>query len=160
MFKKIKWFLYYRNIIHKNKMLLYKTHNIKIDWVNRLYKTYTFTYEDLEEIKVYGNNYVNMLLEKDKSKIENTFIDLKILQFVALIELEKLNDRQIGLAFRFKYFDTAKIFNIFIWMSFMCLLIIGLYLFDLGLKSIYIGSISTLLLFLISKLFKVNRIQD
>lgn len=159
MFKKIKWFLFYRSVIHKNRLLLLNNHNIKIDWVNRMYKTYTFTKEDLEEIKIYGNNYVNTLLEKDKIKIENTFLDLKIHQFVALIELEKLNDRQIGFAFRYRYFDTAKIFNVFIWSVILLLLIFGFYLVDLGLKSLYFGSITTLIIFLVSRLFRINRVE-
>ena len=160
MFKKIKWFLYYRNIIRKNRMLLYTNHNIKIDWVDRMYKTYTFTEDDLEQIKVYGNNYVNTLLEKDKVKLENTFLDLKIHQFVALIELEKLNDRQIGFAFRYRYFDTAKIINILIWLSVLILSTLGYYFVDLGLKSIYFGFITTLVIFLLSRLFRINRVED
>ena len=105
------------NIIFKNKQLLYINHNLKLDWVYRLYKTYTLSDDDLEEIKVYGGRYINNLIEKDKIKIENTLLDLGIAELVALIELEKLNDRQIGLAFRYKYFDTAKIASILLWSS-------------------------------------------
>ena len=160
MFKKIRWFLFYRNTIHKNRQLLYNTHNLKIDWVNRLYKTYSFTKEDLEEIKIYGNSYVNSLLERDKSKIENTLIDLNIHQFVALMEIERLNDSQIGIAFRYRYFDTAKIFNIFIWSLLFLIITYGLYLSNLGFNSIYFGLISTLVIFSISRLFNIKRIEN
>lgn len=158
MFKKIKWFLYYRDIIHKNKLLLYTKHNIKIDWVDRMYKTYTLSPDDIEQIKIYGNSYINTLLNKDKVKIENTFVDLKIHELIALIELERLNETQIGFAFRYRYFDTANLFKIFIWSSFYILSTIGFYIFDLGLKSLYLGLIATLLLILISRIFRINRI--
>ena len=68
MFKRIKWYFIYRKTLYKNKELLYNDHNIRIDWVNRMYKTYTLTDEDLDEIKVYGVSYLNNLIEKDKLK--------------------------------------------------------------------------------------------
>jgi len=160
MFNKIRWFLFYRKIIRKNRLLLYNNHNIKIDWVNRMYKTYTFTEKDLDEIKVYGDSYINVLLDKDKSKLENTLIDLKILQFVALIEMTKLNDKQIGMAFRYKYFDTAKIANLFIWFIILFTIIYFFYIIKFGLNSIYFGLISTFVLYVITRLFKVSRTEN
>lgn len=159
MFKKLKWFFIYRKILKSNRELLFNKHNLKFDWVYRLYKTYTLTDDDLEEIKVYGGRYINNLIEKDKTKIENTLLELGIAELVALIELEKLNERQIGLAFRYKYFDTAKISSISLWVLFTILTTLSFYLVNYEIKSIYFGLITSLVIYLLSRLFKVSRID-
>lgn len=158
MFKKLKWFFLYRKILNNNKQLLYNNHNLKVDWVYRLYKTYTLTDEDLEEIKLYGGSYVNNLIEKDKMRIEKTLIELGVAELIALIELEKLNDRQIGLAFRYKYFDTAKIASILMWLSITILTTFTFFMVNFEIKSIYFGLIASLVIYLVSRIFKISRI--
>lgn len=157
MFKKIRWFFFYRKIIHDNKELLFRKHGIKIDWVNRLYKTYILTEDDLNDIKSYGTNIIDRLLEKDQSKIEETLIDLKIHQFVGLMEIEPLNKEQIGIAFRFKHFNTARIANISIWLLISILSVSLSYLLNPDIKSILIGLIIVLIIYLFSRLFVVDR---
>lgn len=159
MFKRISWYLFYRKTILKNKDLLYNNHNVKIDWVNRLYKTYSLSDEELEDIKLYGNVFLNNLIEKDNKKLEKTLFDLGIQELVALIELEQLNDRQIGVAFRFKYIDTAKIANILLWSLITILITLTFYLINYQIRFIYFGLISSLVIYLISRLFKLNRIE-
>lgn len=159
MFKKLKWFFIYRKILKNNRELLFNKHNLKFDWVYRLYKTYTLSDDDLEEIKVYGGRYINNLIERDKTKIENTLLELGIAELVALIELEKLNDRQIGLAFRYKYFDTAKIASISLWILFTILITFTFYLINYEIKTIYFGLITSLIIYLLSRLFKVGRLD-
>jgi len=157
MFKKLRWFLFYRNTIRRNKFLFLKEHGIRIDWVNRLYKTYNLTEKDLEEINLYGVTYIDKLLEKDRAKIEETLLDLKIHQFVGLMEIEPLNPKQIGVAFRFKHFDTAKITNITIWIL-LALVSMGMaFLIKPVYISLIIGLLSVFGLYLISRLFVVNR---
>ena len=159
MFKKLKWFFIYRKILKNNRELLFNKHNLKFDWVYRLYKTYTLSDDDLEEIKVYGGRYINNLIERDKTKIENTLLELGIAELVALIELEKLNDRQIGLAFRYKYFDTAKIASVSLWILFTILITFTFYLINYEIKTIYFGLITSLMIYLLSRLFKVGRLD-
>lgn len=159
MFKKLKWFFIYRKILKNNRELLFNKHNLKFDWVYRLYKTYTLSDDDLEEIKVYGGRYINNLIERDKTKIENTLLELGIAELVALIELEKLNDRQIGLAFRYKYFDTAKIASISLWVLFTILITLTFFLINYEIKTIYFGLITSLIIYLLSRLFKVGRLD-
>ena len=158
MFKKLRWFLFYRKIIRKNKNLLLKQHGINIDWVNRMYKTYTLTDNDLEQIGSYGVTYLDQVLEKDKSKIEETLLDLKLHQFVGLMEVEQLNDKQIGIAFRFKYFDTAKIANISIWVLLSLVFMLISYLLSPVLLSPIIGLLIIFSIYLLSRLFVVNRV--
>jgi hypothetical protein len=158
MFKKLRWFFFYRKTIHKNKQLLLRNHGIRIDWVNRMYKTYTLTDDDIQEIKSFGVKYLDTLLEKDRAKIEETLLSLKIHQFVGLMEVEPLNERQIGIAFRFKYFDTAKIANISIWSLLATLSVIMSYLISPGYSAPIIGLITVFILYLVSRLFVINRV--
>lgn len=158
MLKKLRWFLYYRRTIRQNKHLLLKNHSIRIDWVNRMYKTYTLTDDDIQEMKSYGSQYLDNLLEKDRAKIEETLLDLKIHQFVGLMEVEPLNERQIGIAFRFKHFDTAKIARLSIW-GLLTLVSIGMgYLIAPGYKGPIFGLSAVFLLYLVSRLFVINRV--
>ena len=158
MFNKIRWYFFYKKTIKKNKKLLYDKHGIKIDWVNRMYKTLTLTDDDLLQIKTYGTTYLNEILEKDKSKIENTFLELKILQFVGLMEIEQLNERQIGIAFRYKYFDTAKITSISIWTLVVLLSSALYYLYNMNYMSLLYGGLIGIGIFVLSRIFKVGRI--
>jgi hypothetical protein len=158
MFRKIRWFLFYRRTIRKNKVDLLRKHGIRIDWVNRMYKTYTLTDDDLDEIKAYGPTYVDKLLERDRAKIEETLLELKIHQFVGLMEVELLNERQIGVAFRFKHFDTAKIANVSIWTLLSLVFMTIGYLIFPGYKSPLIGLLAVFVIYLISRLFVVNRV--
>lgn len=157
MFKKLKWFFIYKKTLKNNKDLLYNKHNLKFDWVYRLYKTYTLSDSDLEEIKMYGGRYINNLIEKDKIKIEKTLLELGIAELVALIELEKLNERQIGLAFRYKYFDTAKVASFLIWTLITTLITSTVYLINYEIKTIYFGLIVSLVIYLVSRIFRISR---
>lgn len=159
MFKKIKWFLFYRKTIRKNRILLYQKNGLKIDWVNRMYKTFTLSDDDIEQIKLYGNSYVKTLIEKEQVKIENTLIELGLGELVALIELEQLNEKQIGMAFRFKFFDTAKISSILLWFFITLVITISVFLINYEIKSIYYGLITTLCIYVISRFFRIKRID-
>jgi len=123
-----------------------------------MYKTYTLTDDDLQEIKSFGIKYLDNLLEKDRAKIEETLLSLKIHQFVGLMEVEPLNEKQIGIAFRFKHFDTAKIANISIW-GLLSLVSVGMsYLISPGYTGPIIGLLIVFVLYLLSRLFVINRI--
>lgn len=159
MFKKIKWFLFYRKTIRKNRILLYQKNGLKIDWVNRMYKTFTLSDDDIEQIKIYGNSYVKTIIEKEQVKIENTLIELGLGELVALIELEQLNEKQIGMAFRFKFFDTAKISSILLWFLITLIITLGAFLINYEIKSIYYGLITTLCIYVISRFFRIKRID-
>ena len=101
--------------------------------------------------------YVNSLIERDKAKIESTLINLNIHELVALIELHKLNEKQLGVAFRYKYFDTAIITNWLIWLFTMLSITYTFYLLNFEFKSIYFGLISTFVIYLLTRLLKISR---
>jgi len=116
MFKKLKYLFIYIKLLNKNRELLKIEHNISIDWVYRMYKTYTIQDDDLENIKILGIKYFNDLLKKEINKIDQTFIKIGLSELSGLMEVVELNDNQVGMAFRFKFLNTAKIFGRLIWL--------------------------------------------
>ena len=150
MFKKFKKLFLYIRIIKQNRELLKQKHDLNIDWVWRLYTTYTIPDSELDSIKDYGSKYLDQLIQKEVHRIDETFMKIQLSEYVGFMEAVELSNRDIGLAFRFKYIDTAKILKSMIW--FLLLVIcsgIG-YLFGSYLGMI-IGVISWLILFVIGK---------
>ena len=151
MFKKLRLFFIYIRILKKNRDLLKQKHGINIDWVWRMYKTYTIPANEIENVKDYGFTYVNTLVQKEMVQIDQTFISIGLSEFIGLMEAVNLTEREIGLAFRFKFLDTARIFKRFVWILITLLFgglgfIIGSYI------GIGIGLISVLVLYLITRI--------
>lgn len=116
MFKKLRLLFIYIKILNKHRDLLKQKHNISIDWVWRMYKTYVISLDDVENVKDYGFKYVNELLKKEMVKIDTTFMSIGLSELVGLMEAVDISQREIGLAFRFKYIDTAKLASRFFWL--------------------------------------------
>ena len=151
MFKKLRLLLIYIRILKKNRELLKQKHGINIDWVWRMYKTYTIPVEEVETVKDYGVSYVNTLVQKEMAQIDQTFISIGLSEFVGLMEAVTLTEREIGLAFRFKFLDTAKIFKRFVWT--LIILILGGFGFILhSFIGMGVGLITALLLYVITRI--------
>jgi len=116
MFKKIRLLLIYIKILNKNKEDLKIEHGLSVDWVYRMYKTYTIPQDELNDIKTFGFKYFDTMIKKEISKIDKTFIKLGLSELCGLMEVKELNDRQVGIAFRFKYLNTSKIFSRLVWL--------------------------------------------
>jgi len=152
MFKKLKLLLIYIRILRKNEELLKQQHNISIDWVWRMYKTYVIPADEVDNVNEYGFKYVNTLVQKEMSRIDKTFIQIGLTEFVGLMEAVPLSEREIGLAFRFKHLDTSKMFNKFIW-SFITLIFGGLGFLIGSFLGLGIGLILVFVLYLITRIF-------
>lgn len=151
MFKNLKLLLIYIRILKMNRELLRLEHGISIDWVWRMYKTYVIPIDEMDHVKEYGFKYVNQLVQKDMIKIDNTFIKIGLSEYVGLMEAIDLSDREIGLAFRFKYLDTTKIFNRFVWMSlYLVSSLLGLYFFSY--IGIAFGLLAIFVIYLITRI--------
>lgn len=118
MTKNLKNFFIYRKIIKQNKKDLKKLHGISIDWVCRLYKTYNIPTEENEAIKNLGSTYLDNLLKSEIKNVDEYFISIGLSELVGLMEVVELNDIQVGIAFRYKYLNTAKIVSNSIWSLF------------------------------------------
>ena len=151
MFKKLKLLLIYIRILKKNREMLKLQHGISIDWVWRMYKTYTIPIDEVETVKDYGLKYVNQLIQKEITKIDLTFLRIGLSEYIGLMEVIDLTEREIGLAFRFKYLDTARMFKRFIWT--LIILIGGGLGFLIGtFIGLGIGLASVLVLYIISRI--------
>ena len=152
MFKKLKLLFLYIKILNKNKQILKTNHNISIDWVYRMYKTYNITEKNLEDIKTFGDKYFTNIIKKEISDIEGTFINIGLNELVTVLEVVELNEKQIGMAFKFKFLNTTKLFGRLLW-SFLYT-ISGLFGFLLsGYIGLGIGLLSILILYLITRIF-------
>lgn len=150
MFKNLKRLFLYRKIIKQNKELLKQKHDLNIDWVWRLYTTYTIPDIELDTIKGYGSKYLDKLIQKEVHRIDETFMKIQLSEYVGFMEAVELSDRDIGLAFRFKYIDTAKTLKNIIWSILLIIgsgigFLIGSYI------GIAIGVVSWLILLIIGK---------
>lgn len=116
MFRKIKLLFLYIKILKENKENLKIEHGISIDWVYRMYKTYTISPDELDNIKSFGFKYLDTLIKKDISDVDKYFMKLGLSELCGLMEVKELNSNQIGIAFRFKYLDTFKIFKRLFWL--------------------------------------------
>lgn len=151
--KKLREFLFYKRTIEKNKTRLKRQHDLDIDWVYRLYKVYTFSTEDSENIKLYGEKYAETIIKNELKKIDQTIIDLKLYEFIGLYEIKTFPDiKSVGLVFGFKGFNTAKWASFLLWVSALLAFLVGggLILSKIGLL---IGGGAWLLTFLITRLF-------
>lgn len=115
MFKKIRLLILYINILKNNREKLKIEHGLHIDWVYRMYKTYTVPSNELDNIKIFGFKYFDNLIKKEISNIDKDFIRLGLSELCGIMEVKELNNNQVGIAFRFKYLDTAKIFKRIFW---------------------------------------------
>ena len=121
-----------------------------------MYKTKTFTDIELKEIQTYGVQYINTLVEKEKTLLENTFVSIGLQELVALIELKKLNNKQLGMAFRCVYFNTPLIANIIIWSIMSSISILSFLSMGFDNKSYLYGLISTLVIYVLYRVVKDN----
>ena len=152
MFKNLRLLLIYIRILKKNREMLKLQHGISIDWIWRMYKTYIIPPDEVDNVKDYGFRYVNQLVQKEMIKIDNTFIKIGLSEYVGLMEAVDLTEREIGLAFRFKYLDTAKMFNRFIWML-LYLIGGGIGFYFSSFIGLGIGLVSVFVLYLITRIF-------
>jgi hypothetical protein len=151
MFTNIKKFFIYKSLLKKNKELLKINHNIDIDLAWRMYKTYNISEDELEKIKVYGFKHVDSLIKNELRHIDETLTRIKISEFVVIMEAIELNSKQIGLAFRFKYFNTANLLKNILWIIFT-LFVSSILFILLSYLGIIIGLFSCFILYLFSKL--------
>lgn len=154
--RKIKDFLFYRKIIKKNIKLLNKKHDLKKDWVYRLYKLYTFNEEDQTNIKIYGEKYVETIIKKEIKKIDETIVNLKLYDLIGIYEYIPFpENKSVGILLGFKEFNTAKIASRIIWSILLSLLLVfGYILYPVNYIGLLYGGASWLITYIIAMILK------
>lgn len=154
---KLRDFLFYKKTINKNIIRLNEDHGLSKDWVYRLHKVYTFTKEDIDNVKVYGERYVETIIKKEISKIDKTIIGLKLYDLIGVLEYKTFpNLRSVGMLFGFKPFDTAKVASKLLWSTILAILGIGGFLL-FSFKGLIYGSLIWLATFIITRIFILFR---
>jgi hypothetical protein len=127
MIKKIKNFIFYKNLISKHKMELETRFNIKIDWIYRLYTIYSLNNKDYKTYKEYNYDPNLDLLEAGAKKfLKEVDVFLKTIKLTELYGLrgyEKIDDNNIKIIIGFKEFDTLKYANIAV--SLLIIILLG-----------------------------------
>jgi len=132
--KKILHLIRYIRLFKKNKQFLSDSRikGIQYDWIYRLYTVLNLPFEDKENIKRYGHEYVdNMVREHIKTMNEYLF-ELGILEYVELdteniIQIDEFNVR---IVLKFKHINI-KSFVLYILPLIIIILTLGTLFFIL-----------------------------
>lgn len=152
MLKKLRYLFLYIRILNRNRDKLRIEHGISIDWVYRMYKTFNIPQDELDNIRVFGFKYFDDLLKKEITKIDQTFVKLGLSELSGLMEVVELNERQVGMAFRFKYLNTAKIFSRLVWLIMYIIGGLVAFLISQTFLSVAIGLLSIFVIYLITRI--------
>jgi hypothetical protein len=104
-------FRQYKKILKANEDVLLNKHNLRIDWINRLWKVYNVPADEHHNIYHYGSKYLNELVKKDLSSIDKTFMLMGLLELSALIETVVIDDYNVKIVISYKHFDLVKRFK-------------------------------------------------
>lgn len=111
MFKSIKNFFYYKNVLKQHREELLRSYNVRIDMISRMYTVYTM---DETEFLQYGEPLFTSNLKTYKMKLDKYLIDIGLSELYGIYLEERVNDRQLKLGLRYKYIDTLLWANIFL----------------------------------------------
>jgi len=106
--KKRELYRQYKKILKSNEDVLLNKHNIRIDWIYRMWKVYNVPVDEQGNIYNYGSKYLNELVKKDLSNIDKTFMLMGLLEISALIETVVIDDYNVKVVISFKHFDLLK----------------------------------------------------
>jgi hypothetical protein len=106
--KKRELYRQYKKILKSNGDVLLNKHNIRIDWIHRMWKVYNVPVDEQGNIYHYGSKYLNELVKKDLSSIDKTFMSMGLLELSALIETVVIDDYNVKVVISFKHFDLLK----------------------------------------------------
>lgn len=161
MFRKLLYYFKYRKIIKKNEKLLLERHNLKLDYVNRLYTTISVIEEKREILDDYGYGYVDDIAKNYIANCNQTFKELGVINLMMLYDSVQLTKYDVGISFSYKYLNVKILY--LIWYTLLSTLLLFGILF-IFLNILYTSGItvfSLLLFYFIRKriLKKVNIIN-
>lgn len=100
---------------------------IQYDWIYRLYTVLNLKFEDQENVDKYGYYYVDNMVRKHITEINNYLFELGILEYVQLDtkNIQQLDQYNIRIVLKFKYLNL-KFWAIFSLVFGFLLLIAGI----------------------------------
>ena len=107
-FKKIKLFFLYRKLIKKNDEVLHNPkHNLRIDFVNRIYTVVNLP----KDVKQYGTKLAQKYISEYINDVDKLFQEIGISEYVGILDIKRETELDYAIIFGFKFFDTAKVAN-------------------------------------------------
>lgn len=105
---------------------------IQYDWIYRLYTVLNLPFEDKENVDKYGYYYVDNMVRKHISEMNNFLLELGLLEYVALDteNIQQIDEYNVRIVLKFKFL------NLKFWSRF--LLIFSLLLIGSGIVSLFI----------------------
>ena len=142
MFRKIRNYYTYRNIIKQNLPTLTSRYNLKWDPIyGRLWTVYNLPIENHETVRKYGYRYLDEQVRKYVSQLQIYFWDIGIGELISIRKTDMLDSVNVLIVFRYKYHG---------WQMFL-FTIIGLALIIGG--GVLLGGLVKLILLLIGLIF-------
>jgi hypothetical protein len=126
----------YIRLLKKNKKFLAQSRindnpnplGIQYDWIFRLYTVLNLPFEDKENIEKYGYYYIDNMVQKHVSEMNDLLFKLGLLEYVTLDteNIIQIDDNNIRIVLKFKYLNL-KFWARFMIISIPILLLIGIF---------------------------------
>ena len=142
MFKKIKNYFVYRNIIKQNLPTLTSRYGLKFDpFYGRLWTVYNLPEENHEIAKKYGYKYLDEQVRKYIDSLQTYFWNIGLGELISVRKIDALDTVNVLIVFRYRY-HGSKVF-----------LYIVSTLFLIVFFGVLFGGLLKLILFLIGVIF-------
>jgi hypothetical protein len=142
MFKKIRNYYTYRNLIKQNLPTLNSRYNLKFDpFYGRLWTVFNLPLENHETVKKYGYRYLDEQVRKYINSLQSYFWDIGIGELISIRKTDMLDSVNVLIVFRYKYYKTQIALYVLIT------------LFSVIVGGVLLGGLLKLILFLIALIF-------
>jgi hypothetical protein len=142
MFKKIRNYYTYRNIIKQNLPTLTSRYNLKFDpMYGRLWTVFNLPPENHETVQKYGYRYLDDQVKKYINSLQTYFWNIGLGELISIRKTDMIDSINVLIVFRYKY----HIHQMFLYVFLALLFIIS--------GGVLLGGLLKLILFLIALIF-------
>jgi len=110
IFKKYKLFRYFKKLLKDNKGVISNKKNglnLRIDKVQRIYTVINCS----PDVAKYGRNLAEKEIKEYVTKAEKLFIDIGILEYIGIRDIQQISDLDFLIVFGYKGFNTSSFYN-------------------------------------------------
>jgi hypothetical protein len=138
MFRRIRNYFTYRQLIKQNLPTLTSRYNLKFDPIyGRLWTVFNLPVENHETVRKYGYRYLDEQVKKYMNSLQTYFWNIGIGELISIRRRDMIDSVNVLIVFRYRYFKSQ----------------ILLYLLSIIGGVVLIGGLLKLILFLIALIF-------
>ena len=127
MFKKIRNYFVYRQIIKQNLPTLTSRYKLKYDSVyGRLWTVYNLPEENHETARKYGYHYLDEQVRKYIDSLQTYFWNIGLGELISVRKIDALDSVNVLIVFRYRY-HAWKVFYYFL-LSLLIIIISGVFI--------------------------------